>query len=140
MAMKNYLVPHKCWNEEHFSWMQDAVLTLRPTEVGILVKVGSITVHLALDRLAVGSKRIGVKIVQIYSEQTDLFPARGQIVLRNQICQSYQTLPFIFHCQNREHIFKLIDLQYPLTVRQLHHSLPWIMTRKLSSGSKWQNS
>ena len=24
-------------------------------------------------------------------------------------------MPFIFHCQNREHIFKLIDLQYPLT-------------------------
>ena len=92
MDAENYLVPHKCWNEEHFSWMQDAVLTLRPTKVGILVKVGSITVHLALDRLAVGSKRIGVQIVQIYSEQTDLFPARGQIVLRNQIWKFVETI------------------------------------------------
>ena len=97
MDAENYLVPHKCWNEEHFSWMQDAVLTLRPTKVGILVKVGSITVHLALDRLAVGSKRIGVQIVQIYSEQTDLFPARGKIVLRNQLRTLSKLSNFAIH-------------------------------------------
>ena len=77
-----YLVPKECWYKKHFPGFQDTILAFCSNKIGKQFQVRSIAVDSTLDCFPVRPKRVGVQIVEVNTEQSNLLP------VEHNSCQS----------------------------------------------------
>ena len=75
-----YLVPEECGYKKHFSRFQDTILAFCSGKIGKQFQVGCITVDSALHSFPVRPERVGIKIGEIDTKQSNLLPVNTILV------------------------------------------------------------